>query len=59
MVISCFYSVTLRSGRHDAGRSGWNTLRVGGAIPDDELTEAIDASYTAVVSKLPKKDRPA
>ena len=41
------------------GRSGWNTLRVGGAIPDDEITEAIDASYTTVVSKLPKKDRPA
>ena len=40
------------------GRSGWNTLRIGGAIPDDELLEAIDASYSAVVSKLPKKDRP-
>src|SRR5690242_4691687 len=40
------------------GRSGWNTLRLGGAIPDDELVEAIDTSYAAVVSKLPKKDRP-
>jgi predicted DNA-binding protein (MmcQ/YjbR family) len=40
------------------GRSGWNTLRAGGAIPDDELLEAVDASYDAVVSKLPKKDRP-
>jgi predicted DNA-binding protein (MmcQ/YjbR family) len=40
------------------GRSGWNTLRIGGAIPDDELIEAIDASYSAIVSKLPKKDRP-
>jgi predicted DNA-binding protein (MmcQ/YjbR family) len=40
------------------GRSGWNTLRIGGEIPDDELLEAIDASYDAVVSKLPKKDRP-
>jgi predicted DNA-binding protein (MmcQ/YjbR family) len=40
------------------GRSGWNTLRVGGAIPDDELCEAIDASYDAVVAKLPKKERP-
>jgi predicted DNA-binding protein (MmcQ/YjbR family) len=40
------------------GRSGWNTLRIGGAIPDDELLEAIDASYQAVVSKLPKKHRP-
>jgi len=33
--------------------------RSGGAIPDDELLEAIDASYDAVVSKLPRKDRPA
>jgi len=41
------------------GRSGWNTLRAGGAIGDDELREAIDASYEAVVSKLPKKDRPS
>jgi predicted DNA-binding protein (MmcQ/YjbR family) len=40
------------------GRSGWNTLRTSGAIAPDELTEAIDASYEAVVSKLPKKDRP-
>ena len=40
------------------GRSGWNSLRVGGAIPDDELLEAIDASYDAVVAKLPKRDRP-
>jgi len=41
------------------GRSGWNNLTVGGAIPDEEILEAIDASYTTVVSKLPKKDRPA
>ena len=40
------------------GRSGWNTLRIGGAIGDDELLEAVDASYDAIVSKLPKKDRP-
>jgi predicted DNA-binding protein (MmcQ/YjbR family) len=40
------------------GRSGWNTLIIGGSIPADELTEAIDNSYEAVVSKLPKKDRP-
>ena len=40
------------------GRSGWNTLRIGGAIGDDELIEAIDASYSTIVSKLPKKDRP-
>jgi predicted DNA-binding protein (MmcQ/YjbR family) len=41
------------------GRSGWNTLRVGGAIPDDELLEAVDNSYDTIVSKLPKKDRPS
>jgi predicted DNA-binding protein (MmcQ/YjbR family) len=41
------------------GRSGWNTLRIGGAIPDEEIREAIDSSYDAVLSKLPKKDRPA
>ena len=40
------------------GRSGWNTLRSGGAIPDDELFEAIDLSYDTVVSKLPRKERP-
>jgi predicted DNA-binding protein (MmcQ/YjbR family) len=41
------------------GRHGWNTLRLGGAIPDDEILEAVDASYDAVVATLPKKDRPA
>jgi predicted DNA-binding protein (MmcQ/YjbR family) len=41
------------------GRSGWNNLKTGGEIPDDEILEAIDASYAMVVSKLPKKDRPA
>jgi predicted DNA-binding protein (MmcQ/YjbR family) len=40
------------------GRSGWNTLVIGGAIPDDEITEAIDASYAMIVARLPKKDRP-
>ncbi len=40
------------------GRSGWNTMRIGGAIPDDELLEAVDASYETVVAKLPKRKRP-
>jgi predicted DNA-binding protein (MmcQ/YjbR family) len=40
------------------GRYGWNSLTVNGAIPDDEIREAVDASYEAVVGKLPKKDRP-
>jgi predicted DNA-binding protein (MmcQ/YjbR family) len=39
-------------------RSGWNSLDVGGAIPTDELLEAIDASYAAVVARLPKRERP-
>jgi predicted DNA-binding protein (MmcQ/YjbR family) len=41
------------------GRSGWNRLRAGGAIPDDELLEAVDDSYERVVAKLPKRERPA
>lgn len=40
------------------GRSGWNTLQVGGAIPDDEIRLAIDESYATVVAKLPKRLRP-
>lgn len=40
------------------GRSGWNDLRFGGAIPDEELCEAVDESYALVVAKLPKRHRP-
>lgn len=40
------------------GRSGWNDLAFGGAIPDEELVEAVEESYRLVVSKLPRKDRP-
>ena len=40
------------------GRSGWNTLRIGGAIPDEEIRAAVDDSYDFVVSKLPNKHRP-
>lgn len=54
----------LRQYPHDAsvmaylGRSGWNTLRVGGRISDDEIREAVDGSYDLVLSKLPKSRRP-
>ncbi|SDT41362.1 MmcQ/YjbR family DNA-binding protein [Microlunatus soli] len=41
------------------GRHGWNSLRVGGAIPDDEIADAIDTSYGLVVAKLPRKVRDA
>ncbi|QJY49135.1 MmcQ/YjbR family DNA-binding protein [Pseudonocardia broussonetiae] len=42
------------------GRHGWNTVRLG-VTPgpdDDELRELVDASYDAVVAKLPKRLRP-
>jgi predicted DNA-binding protein (MmcQ/YjbR family) len=40
------------------GRSGWNDLAFGGAIPDEEILEAVDESYARVVARLPKKHRP-
>ncbi|WP_406237153.1 MmcQ/YjbR family DNA-binding protein [Nocardia sp. NBC_01009] len=40
------------------GRYGWNSVELGGAVPDDELTELVDQSYDAVVSKLAKSKRP-
>ena len=40
------------------GRSGWNDLALDGAIPDEELIEAVEESYRLVVSRLPRKDRP-
>ena len=40
------------------GRAGWNNLSFAGAIPDDELLEAVDESYRAIVAKLPKAHRP-
>jgi predicted DNA-binding protein (MmcQ/YjbR family) len=41
------------------GRSGWNDLRFGGAIADEDVLEAVDGSYALVVGKLAKKHRPA
>ena len=41
------------------GRYGWNSVALDGAIEDDELRELIDASYDAVVARLPKRLRPA
>jgi predicted DNA-binding protein (MmcQ/YjbR family) len=40
------------------GRHGWNSVRVDGTIPDDELRELVDESYDAIVAKLPKRLRP-
>jgi predicted DNA-binding protein (MmcQ/YjbR family) len=40
------------------GRHGWNSVRVDGTIPDEELRELVDESYAAIVAKLPKRLRP-
>ncbi|WP_330253262.1 MmcQ/YjbR family DNA-binding protein [Nocardia sp. NBC_00565] len=40
------------------GRYGWNTIKLDGAVPADELRELIDQSYDVVVRKLPKSKRP-
>jgi predicted DNA-binding protein (MmcQ/YjbR family) len=40
------------------GRHGWNTVRLGGAVPDDEVLELVDASYDEIVAKLPRTQRP-
>ena len=40
------------------GRSGWNDLSLVGAIPDEEILEAVDESYRLVVSRLPATARP-
>lgn len=40
------------------GRSGWNDLTLSGGIDDATLVEAIDDSYAAIVSKLPKRLQP-
>lgn len=40
------------------GRFGWNTVRIDGVVPDDELFELIDSSYDAVVAGLPRSKRP-
>ena len=41
------------------GRSGWNSLSLAGAIPDEEILDAVEESYQLVVTGLPKKHRPA
>ena len=40
------------------GRSGWNDLAFGGAIPHEDLLDAVDESYRLVVEGLPKRLRP-
>ena len=40
------------------GRYGWNSVRVGGKVPDEEICELIDTSYDEIVAWLPKAKRP-
>lgn len=40
------------------GRSGWNDLNVAGAIPDDEIEDAVRHSYRLVTAGLPRALRP-
>jgi predicted DNA-binding protein (MmcQ/YjbR family) len=40
------------------GRYGWNSVRLSGRVPDDEVLELVDASYDAVVRSLPTSRRP-
>ncbi len=40
------------------GRYGWNRVELGAGVPGAELEELIDASYDAVVRRLPKAKRP-
>jgi len=40
------------------GRHGWNTVRLGSGVDDDELLELVDQSYDDVVARLPKSKRP-
>jgi predicted DNA-binding protein (MmcQ/YjbR family) len=41
------------------GRFGWNSIRLNGTVPDDELCELVDASYDAAVASLPRSKRPS
>ena len=40
------------------GHRGWNSVRLDGTVPGDELEELVDASYEAIVRGLPKSRRP-
>lgn len=39
------------------GQHGWNSLQIGGLIPDDEIADALDTSYELIVAKLPRRIR--
>ena len=37
----------------------WNTVRLDGSIPEDEITEMVDHSYDQVVANLSRRQREA
>jgi predicted DNA-binding protein (MmcQ/YjbR family) len=43
---------------HYVGRFGWNSVDLAGPVPDDDLRELVDDSYSAAVAALPKRRRP-
>ena len=46
----------VRPGYH-MNKKHWNTVQIGGAIPQQELTKMIDHSYELVVRSLPRAER--
>jgi predicted DNA-binding protein (MmcQ/YjbR family) len=40
------------------GAHGWNTFKLDGSIPAEEIAELIDTSYDLIVAKLPRRERP-
>ena len=53
--LHAFYKA-LTPGYH-MNKRHWNTIRLDGSIPDDEILEMINDSYTLVVKGLKKTDR--
>jgi predicted DNA-binding protein (MmcQ/YjbR family) len=48
----------VRPGYH-LNKKHWNTIILDGTVPDDELAELIEHSYTLVVDALPQRIRAA
>jgi len=46
----------VRPGYH-MNKKHWNTVELGGEIPDSDLRKMVDHSYELVVKNLPKKSR--
>jgi len=40
------------------GKHGWNSVSLAGGVPDEEVLELVDSSYTTIVARLPRSKRP-